>query len=57
MKAYGGVDIYVHIFLTSVLDGGKCEILLKTHIHHLLYKLYCKMSDDHIIPKSKYVTV
>jgi hypothetical protein len=23
MKAYGGVDIYIHIFLTSVLAGGE----------------------------------
>jgi hypothetical protein len=23
MKAYGGMDVYVHIFLTSVLAGGE----------------------------------
>jgi hypothetical protein len=23
MKAYGGVDVYVHIFLTSALAGGE----------------------------------
>jgi hypothetical protein len=23
MKAYGGVDIEIHIFLTSALDGGE----------------------------------
>jgi hypothetical protein len=23
MKAYGGVDAYIHIFLTSVLDRGE----------------------------------
>jgi hypothetical protein len=23
MKAYGGVDIYIHIFLTSALAGGE----------------------------------
>jgi hypothetical protein len=23
MKAYGGVDVYIHIFLTSALVGGK----------------------------------
>jgi hypothetical protein len=23
MKTYGGVDVYIHIFLTSVLAGGK----------------------------------
>jgi hypothetical protein len=22
MKVYGGVDVYIHIFLTSALDGG-----------------------------------
>jgi hypothetical protein len=23
MKAYGGVDVYIHIFLTSTLSGGE----------------------------------
>jgi hypothetical protein len=23
MKAYGGVDVYIHIFLTSALTGGE----------------------------------
>jgi hypothetical protein len=23
MKAYGGVDVYIHIFLTSVIVGGE----------------------------------
>jgi hypothetical protein len=23
MKAYGGVDVYIHIFLTSTLGGGE----------------------------------
>jgi hypothetical protein len=23
MKAFGGVDVYTHIFLTSALDGGE----------------------------------
>jgi hypothetical protein len=23
MKAYGGVDVYIHIFLTSALVGGE----------------------------------
>jgi hypothetical protein len=23
MKAYGGVDVYIHIFLTSALAGGE----------------------------------
>jgi hypothetical protein len=22
MKTYGGVDVYIHVFLTSALDGG-----------------------------------
>jgi hypothetical protein len=25
MKAYGGVDVYIHIFLTSALVGGECS--------------------------------
>jgi hypothetical protein len=25
MKAYGGVDVYIHIFLTSALTGGECS--------------------------------
>jgi hypothetical protein len=24
MKAYGEVDVYIHIFLNSALVGGKC---------------------------------
>jgi hypothetical protein len=23
MKTYGGVDVYIHILLTSALDGGE----------------------------------
>jgi hypothetical protein len=23
MKAYGGVDVYIHIFLTQALSGGE----------------------------------
>jgi hypothetical protein len=26
MKAYGGVDIYIHIFLTSELAGGEWSV-------------------------------
>jgi hypothetical protein len=25
MKTYGGVDVYIHIFLTSALAGGECS--------------------------------
>jgi hypothetical protein len=25
MKAYGGVDVYTHVFLTSALVGGECS--------------------------------
>jgi hypothetical protein len=25
MKAYGGVDVYIHVFLTSALVGGECQ--------------------------------
>jgi hypothetical protein len=25
MKAYGGVDVYIHIFLTLALVGGECS--------------------------------
>jgi hypothetical protein len=25
MKAYGGVDVEIHIFLTSALAGGECS--------------------------------
>jgi hypothetical protein len=27
MKAYGGVDVKIHIFLTSVLAGGQLNFL------------------------------
>jgi hypothetical protein len=26
MKAYGGVDVQIHIFLTSALVGGECAL-------------------------------
>jgi hypothetical protein len=26
MKAYGGVDVYIHIFLTSALAEGECSV-------------------------------
>jgi hypothetical protein len=26
MKAYGGVDVWIHIFLTSALAGGKWSV-------------------------------
>jgi hypothetical protein len=25
MKMYGGVDVYIHVFLTSALVGGECS--------------------------------
>jgi hypothetical protein len=25
MKAYGGVDMWIHVFLTSALVGGECS--------------------------------
>jgi hypothetical protein len=27
MKTYGGVDVYIHVFLTSALVGGECSAL------------------------------
>jgi hypothetical protein len=26
MKTYGGADIYIHVFLTSALEGGSVEL-------------------------------
>jgi hypothetical protein len=26
MKAYGGIDVYIHIFLTSALAGGEWSV-------------------------------
>jgi hypothetical protein len=26
MKAYGGVDVYIHVFLTSALVGGEWSV-------------------------------
>jgi hypothetical protein len=26
MKVYGGVDVYIHIFLTLALAGGECQL-------------------------------
>jgi hypothetical protein len=31
MKAYGGVDLYIHIFLTSPLAGGEWSALCPGH--------------------------
>jgi hypothetical protein len=31
MKAYGGVDVYIHIFLTSALAGGKWSVSRPYH--------------------------
>jgi hypothetical protein len=31
MKAYGGVDVYIHIFLTSALAGGEWSASCPSH--------------------------
>jgi hypothetical protein len=31
MKAYGGVDVYIHIFLTSTLVGGEWSVSRPCH--------------------------
>jgi hypothetical protein len=31
MKAYGGVDVYIHIFLTLVLDGREWSASCPSH--------------------------
>ena len=31
VKAYGGVDIYYHVVLTSTLDGNECSYFLIDH--------------------------
>jgi hypothetical protein len=30
-KTYGGVNVYAHAFLTSVLDGGEWSASLSSH--------------------------
>jgi len=31
MKTYGGVDMYLHVFLTSVVDGGEWSASRSSH--------------------------
>jgi hypothetical protein len=33
MKTYGGVDVYIHIFLTSVLGGVSGQLQAPTALH------------------------
>jgi hypothetical protein len=46
MKAYGGVDVYIHIFLTSALAGGEWSASRP-----------CRFSHREIVPGTRWVGV
>jgi hypothetical protein len=35
MNTYGGVDVQIHIFLTSALVGGESEGTIMTHVNKI----------------------
>jgi hypothetical protein len=48
MKGYGGVDVYLHIFLTSALVGGELYIYIyiKPHGNRVLRKVHCSLKSN-----------
>jgi hypothetical protein len=45
MKAYGGVDVYTHVFMTSALVRGEWSVSRRGDIY-VYYNMFCPLSSN-----------